>query len=162
MTSKRKIWTSILIVGIVLTTIIASFGIVGQFWNPFLSSKLVKIYSNNNSYAHFSGTISWFDIDLNKPEENIMAFNEIVNLDKNERMSEEFVDNIEYRIYSSDTRTVWKKLNPKKGLVITFICSDPGNVYFKNPIVQISVGEEEILSFEEGKTALIEWAKTVY
>ena len=69
----------------------------------------------------------------------------------------------DYAVMSSSIEDVWKKLNPVSGLNIAYTCS----VYKyrsddKSFIVQIEINGEEILSYKEGKEALLYYINNYY
>lgn len=135
------------------------FGIVGIFYNPFLAPQMTKYYSNDNNYYQGKGTIS--EIVYEKDSLFKLYLKEISvknnDGDKQEKKSSFF------RIYSIDINQTYELLNPEIGLEIDFYCSF--NIFYHGqvfPIIQITANGEEILSFEEGKEALLEWASRVH
>ena len=61
-------------------------------------------------------------------------------------------------IYSKNSKKVWDDLNPYIGQEISFVsCPVIFNHGYFPPIVQITFNEVEVLTFSDGKEALLEF-----
>ena len=156
MTKNKKTW-------IVLGSVFGGLGtmalvctIVLFFYNPFLSTRMVNYYSNDNNFQRYRATIK----DYSKKEYGYLLFESIYSLD-NDLKAETTYDYA--KIFSLDTKKTWNELNPSIGLQIDFVGTF--KIFFDGcpaAIVQICLNEKEILKYDEGKTSLIEWAKTIH
>ena len=161
MTKKQKTW---LIIGSVagsaymtISVIAVIFGIVLIFYDPFLASKLVKYYSNDDNFHKYSGTISVYS----KEQQGYLKFQKIEPLEENAFPKPN--KNEVCKIYSPDLNQTWTELNPYEGMQIEFYGTFA--VFFDGcfpAIIQITVDGHEILNYNDGKAALIEWASHMH
>ena len=151
---KRKIifW---IIFGASLYTAVPIVCITLLFWNPILTRKMVDYYSNDKNYFQYEATISRFS---KKDGEAAIQLASIRYIDEGAPTAE---GNSNWaRVFSPDLDATWNAFLPEIGLRFKFI----GNLRIfynggEGAIVSITVRGETILSFENGKAALLEWAK---
>ena len=156
MTKKAKIWTSF---GIVSTGSLLLFGILLMFYNPFLAPTMVKYYSDDSHFHRFRGTLSNYYSETRGI--GWLKFKTIESLDG--VTVRESYKHLVTRIYSPNLQRTWDALNPKEDLEIEFYATF--EIFYDGcppAIIQITVGDEEILTFYDGKTVLIEWASHAY
>lgn len=154
---KNKKWL-LLIIPPFLTTITIGFCISLMFYNPFLSSRMVEYYSNDDNFYRYEASIrkvynnGYLDIESIK---KIQEDGEKNNIDK--------INYIQARVFSNNINETMKIFNPKIG--DTFYFTGSLKVFFDGcpvAIVQIEINDIEILSFSEGKAALLEWAAQIH
>ena len=130
------------------------------FYNPFLAPRMIEYYSNDANYFHYVAIINSCN------NVGSLIIENVDTLDEGERAKKD-LENIKregaVRIYSLDIEQTWGLFSPYVGMEFEFIGSfrifyDGGT----GAIVEITVGGNEILDFESGKEALLQWAATVY
>ena len=144
---------------IVMLVALAAFAFVFMlvFYNPFLAPRMIKYYSNDDNYHHYRATIKeCYEIGSIEIE-NIIHYEDCGPDGLILRESEPV------NVFSLNIEQTWQDFSPYVGLEFDFI----GNfrIFFDGGIgvvVQIMVDGNEILSFESGKEALLQWAATVY
>lgn len=143
-------------VGGYVVSMLIILGLVWLYmWSPWLKKPTLEYYSNNDNYHLAEGCISevsdcpflyfeWVEYD------NMRVTN----------MRQISPHNRSMKIYSSDVKKVWEELSPRDGMVFSFTFArgkiDPP---LSAPIVQIVLQGKEILSFEDGKAALLDRLK---
>ena len=157
---KKNENRKIMIIGIVATlSVTALFGWAFSllFYNPFLHKKINDYYSNDSNFYKFRACINEVEeigyIYIDYPQ----------SLDERYSSDIPFKDNNFMRMFSTNIETTWEKFNPTVGMEIEFYGSF-AQFYNSQPyfIIEITIGGNEILSFEDGKTALLQWASTYY
>ena len=122
--------------------------------------KMLKAYNNDKNYYEFRGVISFFEKETHN-NGNFLNFSSVTKKDDNNNevevdMRNEFHGN-DFLIYAKNTEKVWNDLNPFIGQEIFFVsCPIIFHHGYFPPIVQITYDDVEILSFKEGKEALLE------
>lgn len=123
--------------------------------------KMLKVYKNDESYCRYFGTISFFEEETHD-NGNFLNFSSVTKIDDNNNevevdMRNEFHGN-HFLIHSKNSKKVWDDLNPYIGQEISFVsCPVIFHHGYFPPIVQITYDDVEILSFKEGKEALLEF-----
>lgn len=161
---KRKgvrvaIIASIIKIGIVVSIAIGTFLL--WYFAPWLKPILLERYSNDSIYEKMSGSIEEaHHYTSNTYLSFIWAKNELGEYYDVGKLG---LNNKYLTIYSPCIDKTWDLLNPKKEKEIDFIYA-PGYKYanFNSVIVQISLNGEEILSFLDGKQALIDYINSNY
>lgn len=151
MTKKQKFWK---IFGISAGITFPTLMVAWMFYDPFLAPRMVKYYSDDRNFNYYTGIIS------ESYKDDRRCF---IKLKDIEPKGDRYHLGYRYRIFSFNLEQTWAALNPKEDLEISFCAAlrifyDGGEC----AIIQISVNGEEILNYNEGKEALIEWAKTVH
>ena len=164
MTKKQKFWIAF---GAVATSVLVpliSFGcvfaLVSMVYNPSLSSRIVNVCSNDDNYYSYTAIFKeftykdtgYFAITAIQPEEKWF---------KRERPDQ--FGNFKVRLFSSNLNETFDRFSPSEGLSFDFVAIGIalGSGSFI-AVVQLSVEDKNVLSFEDGKAALIEWAKKVH
>ena len=145
----KKLLVILLITGIMVQIVVPGvlLGVVfGE--REFQKNKKIKFFSNDNNYHHLKGKVEKFH---NYYDYILLSFYEIELFDKGLN----YDSHDEYSIYSPDIEETWKRLDLQTDLEICFIAAFQTAKYSGFPIVQVSIDENEILSFTEGKEALI-------
>ena len=125
------------------------------FYNPFLPKRLIKYYSDDSNFNLYTATIYdlYYAIGYLCIESIFCVDNEEIVISNKRETA---------RLFSEDIEETWKIFNPYVGMEITFVGTF--EVFFDgcNPaIISLKVGDKEIVSYAEGKKALLEWAATV-
>ena len=122
---------------------------------------MLKVYKNDESYCRYFGTISFFEEETHD-NGNFLNFSSVTKIDDNNNEVEvdirnEFHGN-DFLIYSKNTEKVWNDLNPYISQEISFVsCLVIFHHGYFPPIVQITFNEVEVLTFSDGKEALLEF-----
>lgn len=152
-------WSIILGITIPLSAILFIIGCFFLiFYEPPQSKQnRIDYYTNDDNYKQFYGIIANYNLRIegNEKKEKVtlsFEFEHAIKVDSNESF-----ENVTLSVFSENIRGVWDKLEPPVGKEIIFISPRirsyaPGWVA---PIVQITYEDEEILSFEDGKAALL-------
>ena len=131
--------------------------------NPFIAQKLVKYCSDDGNYHHYTATFKKYDNDL---ESHDFFISYAYSLEDDWHYSIPLDKEGWYRVtlFSSDFEKTIQKFSPYDGLSFDFVMLSAHYNQSKtvHAVVEITTRYEEILSFDEGKTALIEWAKKVH
>lgn len=139
-----------------ITSMFILLGLVFLYmWSPWLKGPTINYYSNNDNYYLAKGSIGNY---ISKPS---LSF-EWIEVD-GERITNIYKlspYNGYMMLYSSNINDAWEELKPQEGKIISFTFArgkiDP---HLSAPIVQLSYQDVEIISFEDGKNALIESLK---
>ena len=114
------------------------------------SKREIAYYSRAENYKTISGTISY----INYNEDKTGLYFECSDLET------PFTRRV-FKIVGENLSIVQNKRIDEKVNVGTIICFTAAPKVFGDayviPIVQISVGEEELLGFEEGQSNLLKW-----
>lgn len=157
MKKNKKYWLIPIIVSII-TFFALTTGLL--FYNPFLSPKMVKYYSNDSNFYQYKANI----IQVSQKSTGYINIDSIECL--SESSSQSLHKNINYctaRIFSPNIELTWDELKPEIGMEIEFYGTF--RVFYDGcpaAIIQLSLNGNEILSYNDGKEALVEWAKTVH
>ena len=116
---------------------------------------LVNYYSNESNFHHYSATLTDFSLG----ERGYVNIESVYLLEEGSKTP---VNEKGATVFSPYIEITWELFHPTAGMQFEFIGSfrifyDGGS----GAIVSITVGDETILSFEDGQKALLEWAKTV-
>lgn len=133
------------------------FCVVLIFYNPTISIRMTKFYSDNKNFHHYKATIK----DFSKTGGEWLKIDNILPLEKDDH-SNFMVSGETVLVHSTNIDYTWELLAPENGLEFEFMGSF--RVFFDGcpgAIVQITIDGEEILSFDDGKEALLSWAKTI-
>ena len=152
---KRR--TLVIVLAAVIGHVLLSFLAVGLFWSSLTitdseKSEAINYYSKDSTYFYSTGSINEAIIENGyyklKFEWIETSFADKTNSIFNKKES--------FIVYSNEIEKVWLELDPYNGVEISFMVA-PGkpSISFNQSIVQISYGDKEILSFEEGKDALL-------
>ena len=150
MTKKQK---TRLTIGIALGEFwlaIISLLIFSMVYNPFMPSLMAKHFSNDANYHQCEGIID----QENMPTLFVTAENDFGIDDEQINSSER----LKYEVFSHDIAYVWQRLNPIEGTTIQYTSVFGFQIF---AIVQISYNGEEILAFEDGKSALLDYISTI-
>ena len=153
----RKIIIIIVIVISTIITVLFGWAISLMFYNPILHKKINDYYSDDSNFYKFRASINTVE------EIGLIYINSPQSLDDRYSSDISFRDNNLMRVFSTNIETIWEKFNPTPGMEIEFYGSF-AQFYNSHPyvIVEITVDGNEILSFNDGKTALLQWASTIY
>lgn len=164
MTKKQKFWiafgataTTILVP---LITIGCVFALVSMVYNPSLSKAVVEYCSDDDNY--YSYTAVFKDI-IDKENGRFRIVN--IEPEKDWRGNNPNKDGAySVRLFSYNPSETFESFSPYDGLSFEFVFIPviglgPSS---RDSIVQIKVNNYEILSINEGKASLIEWAKKVH
>lgn len=157
MTKKGKIGLTIGIVAATIVSLAGLYGISLLFYNPYLSPNMIEYYSNDANFTWFEATIR----ECDNNEYGYITIQDIAVVDNKKPL--EKTNYTQARIYSPDIEETWNSFNPYVGLRFEF--RGTMAVFFDGcppAIVEIFYNEQTILSFEDGKAALLEWAKTIH
>lgn len=114
---------------------------------------MIKYYSNDENYLTLRGTIEYFN------EYGAIGCYNITDLNYK---TVDSVYNGGFNIYSLDIKNTLKKMNPSKGMDMIFTCSKHINTpWAKSAIVEIFIDDNEILSYEDGKAALLKYINNI-
>ena len=119
---------------------------------------MVKYYSDDQNFCHYQAVLR----DVSYEGKGYIEMESIVSLEKVDE-TQESMRFSKPKVFSKDINIVCGVLKTKIGSTFEFVGTT--RVFFDgcpNAIVQITIENEEILSFTDGKEALIEWAKTVH
>ena len=155
--TKKRFWITLIIAFAVAIWLIALWGISLAFYNPFLAPKMVAFYSNDSNYCTYEAVVK----DLPEETTGYLSIESISRTENGEQIKN--INQIKARVFSSDIDETWSRFAPEKGLKFKFVGTL--KVFFDGcpaAIVSLTVEEKQILSFEEGKAALLDWAKRVY
>lgn len=159
MKKRTKFWIVFgsVSLGVVLNGLLCICAIGLIIYNPFLASRMINYYSNDANFFRYEATVSnfkkeddWAAIEI----ESVQYFDERApTVEGNSRWA---------RVFSPNLNETWAAFDPEVGLRFEFV----GNmkVFYdggEGVIVSIFARGEQILAFEDGKTALLEWAKQV-
>ncbi len=123
--------------------------------NPFLASQMVEYYSNNSNYKWYDASV----LECPGTEPGLITLHDIHNEDG----TEYGLDSLALKIFSPNIEQTWTRFNPVPDLKFHYRAAIHYFYYgYTCPIVQIIVSGEEILAFEDGKAALLEYAKTAH
>ena len=160
----KKKWIVLIVVGSTVTSFAFScaFFLFTKYvlnHEPFpqmdLPKKLVSYYSDDNNFNHFKGKI--IDVDFDKKREELIQIASTTCLDDYDAY---ITDHPHYMmIHCHDLEQTLKDVDLSYNTEISFISSfayDEKISIF--PIVQLTINDEEILSYEEVKESLLEWA----
>ena len=123
-------------------------------FTPSRVKKYVDYYSIDSNYHQYRGIIKEYEFR----EYGFLVFDKVTVSDNSEHDAKEVFGTYYLKVFSADPKKTWEDLNPTVGLEVSFICAN--ETLEKSdypPIVQITANEIEILSFEEGKEALIDY-----
>ena len=110
----------------------------------------IDYYKKEESYQTYSGTIYSCDYS------NYLSFNSIVDDHGHEVSCSRVLGRNKLKIYSDDNEALWDRVNFRTGMEITFVAARDEYLSYP-PIVSITVDDEVVLTFEEGKNALIDY-----
>lgn len=148
---KKKTIIAIAVTAHVVMTIICLSIFYLFLAMPWAKPKLIKYYSNDDNYITAVGCIK------SEYKYNALSFSWI----QTESGTVYDTSSITLRkgvflIYSNDSKKTWEELSPEPNMIISFIySSSQPKEEFDPPIVQISINGKEILSYSEGKEALL-------
>ena len=157
MTKAKKFWLVFGTIMMVLHLTGGAFGIMLIFYNPFLAPRMANFYSNNENYHQYRAAIR----DYSKTTIGLLTIESIFSLEDEEPIAK--INFIQAQVFSTDINSVWCDFDPQIGMVFEF--TGTLRVFFDGcpaAIVSIAVEGKEILPFEDGKTAVLAWAKTIY
>ena len=107
-------------------------------------------YGNDENYRVYSGTIDECDYP------DFLKFKSIIDEEDHEVSCARTLGSSTLKIHSNDNEALWDVINFRSGMNITFTAADDTYLYYP-PIVSITVDDNVVLSFEEGKTALLDY-----
>lgn len=148
---------------IIIIPSLLMMGIIGYafsliFYNPFLSGRMADYYSNDSNFNKYKASIKDVHND---------GYLEIESIKKMQEDGGEIsIDNINFvtaRVFSKDIKKTMELFDPIIGESFYFIGSF--KIFYDGcpvAIVQISIGDIEVLNYSEGKAALLEWASKVH
>ena len=155
---KNKKWLLFIIIPSLLIMGIIGYAFSLIFYNPFLSGHMVDYYSNDSNFNKYEASIKDVYND---------GYLEIESIKKIQVDGEKIsIDNINFvtaRVFSSDIKETMELFNPKIGK--SFYFTGSFKIFFDGcpvAIVQISIGDIEILNYSDGKATLLEWASKVH
>lgn len=161
---KNWIITGVLAVSYVFIIIAGIAGLLyGLFCflnyeNRSYRSKLVAKYSDDNNYQKYTGIITGTEHIVGRCY--FLYFDELLAEDgQTYSKPKTNKSGLDLSIFANNRELVWERLQPEVGLEISFIGPLYPTSMGVKPIVQITARGEEILSYEEGKAAVVEWAK---
>ena len=152
--NKNKIFVKNIFFSLILSFFCLSLSSCGD------KEKMLEAYNNDKNYYEYRGVISFFEKETHD-NGNFLNFSSVTKKDDNNNevevdMRNEFHGN-DFLIYAKNTEKVWNDLNPFIGQEIFFVsCPIIFHHGYFPPIVQITYDDVEILSFKEGKEALLE------
>ena len=107
-------------------------------------------YGNDENYQVYSGTIDECDYP------DFLKFKSIIDEEDHEVSCARTLGSGTLKIHSNDNKALWDVINFRSGMNITFTAAFNKYLYYP-PIVSITVDDNVVLSFEEGKTALLDY-----
>ena len=155
MTKRGKFWT---VFGISLAIVGPIIGVALTLYNPFLAPRMVEYYSDDANYYRYEATVSSFS------KKEGTAGIELSSVAYEDERAPTAEGNSRWAmVFSPNLDATWAAFRPEPGLRFEFI----GNLRIfydggEGVIVSITVRGERILSFEDGKAALLEWARHVH
>jgi hypothetical protein len=153
---KPKRSSGLLLFGIpvAIEICVAGIALVFMFYNPFLAPEMVDFYSNDSNFDWFTATV----------EDASPTYFAIKNLTITEGDEpKELTSYHRFKVFSPDLSRTWERFDPYPGLEFRFR-GTLKKFFIECPcaIVEIERDGETILTFEEGKAALLEWARQVH
>lgn len=159
---RKRIW-SYIAVWLVFVSVIG-IGIAFVLYQPWLAPRMVNYYSNDSNFSWFIGTVTTSSRGTNQYGHFTYHLEMTDYILYEEGGSLRPVDiRGGWTIFSPDIERTWDKLNPHPGLEIRF--RGTTRIFFDGcpmAIVELVSGGETVLTFEEGKSALLEWARQVH
>ena len=130
------------------------------FWNPFFHFSLIKTYSNDSNYHSYNGTIS----ELSEEDGKYCVRFGLIEAENGEvKKANDYFLRDTARIFSNDPKAVYDRLKNESYESVEFkTCTYTYEGFYLFPIVEISVGNEIVLPFEDGKAAILEYVKNVW
>ena len=114
------------------------------------NANAIEYYQNEENYKTYSAAIYSCDYS------NYLSFNSIVDDHGHEVSCSRVLGRNKLKIYSDDNEALWDRVNFRTGMEITFVAARDEYLSYP-PIVSITVDDEVVLTFEEGKNALIDY-----
>lgn len=156
MKKKEKI---IIVVSIIIMIIsICACGISLIFYNPLYAKIMVDFYSDDSNFYSYSACIK--QIDTTPGSKGWISIESVQPLDGGPKSTAKYEV---ARVFSLDIDETWNKFSPVEGLYFEFIGTL--RIFFDGcpvAIVQISIDNEIVLPYSEGKEALLNWAANIH
>lgn len=128
---------------------------VSACFSPFTRKKMIKYYSDDNNYHQYRAEIKELE-----EKKGRFCIESIFSLENN--LEVDYINYISAQVFSTNIEQTLEELAPHEGLVFDF--TGTLATFFSGcpaAIVQITISGKEILTFDDGKRALLEWASTV-
>ena len=157
MTKKQRFWKIIAIVITSTITLATAWSVSLMFYNPFLAPTMVEFYSNDSNFRTYEAVVK----DCAAEPAGILTIKSIIM--KGEEKQVKGINYLYARVFSSNIEDTWRCFAPHIGLKFEFVGTLA--VFFDGcpaAIISITVRGEQILLYEEGKKALLEWASQVH